>query len=174
MSFTCTQKYTLKIKIIDETMEKYYKEFVVLSNGNAGYDIFVTEDIILEPNKESYIEIKSGIQCEMVVENVTLTFKDNVLSTKTYLNNVSYLLLPRSSISKYNIVMCNSIGLIDSSYRGEILARIYNFNNKPIEFKKGDRLFQIVAPNLSCFAVEIVNKLSLTERDTNAFGSTGK
>jgi len=70
--------------------------------------------------------------------------------------------------------MANSVGLIDASYRGEILGRVYNLNEEDLEFKRGERLFQLVAPNLSSFTVKIVDELSETSRNEGGFGSTGK
>ena len=180
MNVKCIQDYTLKIKIIDETMRDYYKSITLAdilvdaNNINAGYDIYLTKDIILEPNKNTYIEINSGIQCEMVAKSVNIIITDNIINTTIQDINTAYLLMPRSSISKYNIIMSNSIGLIDSTYRGEILARIYNLNDKVIEFKNGDRLFQLVAPNLAAFNVELVDTLNVTERNDSNFGSTGR
>lgn len=175
MSIKCIQNYTLKLKIIDETMVEYYKPIISsdILHGNAGYDIYINRDIVLGPNNSSYIEIGSGIQCEMIANYVNINIANNIINTEIQNSNASYLLMPRSSISKHNIIMSNSIGLIDSTYRGEILARIYNFNNKTIAFKKGDRLFQLVAPNLESFNVDIVDSLSSTERNESGFGSTG-
>ena len=175
MNLTTNKKYTLLIKIIDENMRSYYKEKLV-NDGNAGYDLFLSEDIIIKPNK-TFTQLGSGIKCEMIEEYFEFDIDTSlgILSNyKQITNNVSYLLMPRSSITKYNLIMANSVGLIDASYRGEILGRVYNLNEANLEFKQGERLFQLVAPNLSSFNVKIVDELSETIRNEGGFGSTGK
>jgi len=177
MNITTNKKYTLLIKIIDENMRSFYKEKSI-NDGNAGYDLFLSDDIVIKPNK-TFTQLGSGIKCEMIEEYFELNFDSiNGLfgynNSKVITNNVSYLLMPRSSITKYNLIMANSVGLIDSSYRGEILGRVYNLNEENIEFKRGERLFQLVAPNLSFFEVKIINELSDTIRNEGGFGSTGK
>ena len=87
----------------------------------------------------------------------------------------SYMLFPRSSISKTPLRLSNSIGLIDSGYRGELLAVVDNISSEKYEVKKGDRLFQIVNKDLVPFE-EIVEteKLDETDRGDGGFGSTGR
>lgn len=81
-------------------------------------------------------------------------------------------LFPRSSISKTRLVMSNSVGIIDSNYRGEIKIR-FRINDYGNEYAIGDRIAQLVIlpyPEISLVEVE---ELSLTERGTGGFGSTG-
>jgi dUTP pyrophosphatase len=159
-------------------MRSYYKDKII-NDGNAGYDLYLSNDIIIKPNK-TYTQLGSSIKCEMIEEYDELDFgicEGEMLfvkNKKNITNNVSYLLMPRYSITKYNLIMANSVGLIDASYRGEILGRVYNLNEEDLEFKRGERLFQLVAPNLSSFTVKIVNELSETLRNEGGFGSTGK
>ena len=93
-----------------------------------------------------------------------------------------YYLYPRSSISKTKMRMANSVGIIDSGYRGELIAAVdtigvYGSEETLGTIQKYDRYFQICAPNLSPFAVRIVTseaELGQTERGSGGFGSTGK
>jgi dUTP pyrophosphatase len=182
-------KYILKINIINKSMIDYYKSACSPSeqsfnactiNGNAGYDIYLDNDIIVNSNK-TFTQLTSGIKCEMIKTFDQITFDNNsnnfvikdIISKSI---NVSYLLMPRSSITNYNLIMGNSIGLIDASYRGEILSRVYNLNENEVILKKGQRLFQLVAPNLADFDVEIINStdvLSSSLRNEGNYGSTG-
>ena len=70
--------------------------------------------------------------------------------------------------------MANSIGVIDSGYRGELMVPVDNPTDDDYMIKPGERLFQIILPNLEEFEVEIVDELSETERGDGGFGSTGK
>lgn len=93
-----------------------------------------------------------------------------------------YYLYPRSSIIKTPLRLANSVGIIDAGYRGEIIAVVDNIDrNKDIMTvirnyaKKTERLFQICAPDLSSFKVELIENeeiLGKTERGEGGFGST--
>ena len=82
--------------------------------------------------------------------------------------------MPRSSISKTPLRLCNSIGLIDAGYRGEIIAAVDNIKKESYKINVGERLFQLVAMNGSKINFELVSKLTETDRGTGGFGSTGK
>lgn len=83
------------------------------------------------------------------------------------------LVFPRSSISKHNLSMANSVGVIDSGYRGEILLKFNKLNtDKPI-YKTGDRIAQLVIVQIPTVQFELSNILDKTERGDNGFGSTG-
>jgi dUTPase len=67
--------------------------------------------------------------------------------------------------------MPNSIGIIDATYRGNILANIRNINMNEQVLNQGS-YFKIIAPDLKPIKVNIVNELSITYRDNKGFGST--
>ena len=69
--------------------------------------------------------------------------------------------------------MANSIGIIDAGYRGEIKAKIRNFNPETSEILRVGKYFQIISPDLKPIKVNIVQELSTTTRNQNGFGSTG-
>ena len=81
--------------------------------------------------------------------------------------------MPRSSIAKTPLRLCNSIGLIDGGYRGEIMAVCDNIKTDIYDVKKGQRLFQLVAMDSSPIQYELVEELEMTTRGTGGFGSTG-
>jgi dUTP pyrophosphatase len=87
------------------------------------------------------------------------------------------LVFPRSSIRKTDLSLSNSVGVIDSGYRGEIQA---TFNQKSLSkdgqilYGVGDRIAQIIIiphPDITFIETE---ELSETDRGEGAFGSTGK
>lgn len=85
------------------------------------------------------------------------------------------LLYPRSSISKYHLVLANSVGVIDSNYRGEIKIRFKKTIDNSYEktYNAGDRVAQlIIMPYPSIELVE-VTELSDTVRGAGGFGSSG-
>lgn len=88
------------------------------------------------------------------------------------------LVFPRSSIRKTNLQLSNSVGVIDSGYRGEIQAtfkKIQGVSNEVLEnYKVGDRICQIMIIPHPLVEFEEVEELSNTERGEGGFGSTGK
>jgi len=121
------------------------------------------------------------------------------LFTSVQMNNISdydILGFPRSSISKYNLMLANSICLIDADYRGEILLR-FKYIWQPDDFlyvpttepntgsalivgrpnlnkiyKKGDTICQLKVTQIENVIFELVNVLDSTERGKGGFGST--
>ena len=87
------------------------------------------------------------------------------------------LVFPRSSIRKTDLSLSNSVGVIDSGYRGEIQA---TFNQKALSkngsllYGVGDRIMQIIIIPYPPIEFEEVNELNNTERGEGGFGSTGK
>ena len=87
---------------------------------------------------------------------------------------VPCLLVPRSSISGTPFRLANSIGLIDSGYRGEVKAKVDVLSNGVVE--NGSRLFQICSHDFMPWdSVLIVNELPAAQdnRGEGGFGSTG-
>jgi len=83
-------------------------------------------------------------------------------------------ILPRSSIGmKTGLRLSNSVGVIDSDYRGEIGVMYDNHSDEPYEIHKGDRIAQMIVMPVHQFKAEPVDILGVTERGEGGFGSTG-
>ena len=135
--------------------------------GDAGYDVVALDDGTWSKDG-TYIEYRTGLAIEPPFGHHTELF-------------------PRSSVSKYDLVLCNSIGLVDNGYRGEIVFRFkfvprhlsgggamgYSNELEPKLYKKGDKIGQIVIRKTIEMPVVEVDDLSTTERGTGGFGSTG-
>ena len=117
--------------------------------GDAGMDLVITS--IINENKE----------------DITYGFGLSMEIPEGYLG----LIFPRSSIRKYDLLLTNSVGVIDSGYRGELQATFKKLGTHLYEI--GDRGAQIVI--LPYPQVEFVeaDELSNTERGKGGFGSTG-
>ena len=86
------------------------------------------------------------------------------------------LVFPRSSVRNYNLSMSNSVGVIDSGYRGEIMIT-FNITEKdkfPATYNIGDRIAQLVIMPVPLVQYTEVEELSETQRGTEGHGSTGK
>jgi dUTPase len=99
-----------------------------------------------------------------------------------------YYMYPRSSLSKTKLRLANSVGIIDSGYRGNLIGmfdvvnvEVNDKTNKDTDAdyfaKVNDRLLQICAPGLVPIYVEVVDFVedlgNDTERGSGGFGSTG-
>lgn len=137
-----------------EVKFKKLNEFAVLpsyaSNGDAGLDLTCTH---VDELPDMFIEYSTGLSIEIPVGYVGLLF-------------------PRSSVSKTGQFLCNSTGIIDSSYRGEIKLRFYTMENYTA-YKSGDKVGQlIIMPYPEIQPVES-KELTETERGDGGWGSTG-
>ena len=90
-----------------------------------------------------------------------------------------YYLYPRSSLARTALRLANSVGIIDASYTGEILACVDNVTDheEVIKVYDGDivlfnKLFQLCSPDLTPITFELVDSLDETERGSGGFGST--
>ena len=135
--------------------EKYYSQYK--ADANSGVDVHISKTLVIEkPQPTDRYTLHSDMFCEFTVDGEPSGF----------------WFVPRSSISKTPLIMANSLGIIDSSYRGELLAKVRA--DEDYSANEGDRLFQIVAPNFKPIQVKLVESLSETERGEDGFGSTGK
>jgi dUTP pyrophosphatase len=124
-------------------------------DGDAGMDLIATS-IISETDTQ--ITYGLGIALEIPKGFVGLVF-------------------PRSSIRKTRLQLSNSVGVIDSGYRGELQATFNKINNNSVsenDYKVGDRVCQIMIIPHPTIEFNEVNELSNTERGEGGFGSTGK
>lgn len=139
-------KIKLKIKKLDNraTIPSYAKK------GDAGIDLVATTMIsngyFIEYGTDLAIEIPEGY--------------------------VGYI-FPRSSISKTDHYLRNSVGVIDSGYRGEIKIRMSIPELGSKQYINGDKIAQLIIMKLPWVDIEEVDELSETDRGEGGFGSTG-
>lgn len=125
--------------------------------GDAGMDVIATSVEVTD----DYIEYGTGLAFE-VPEGYCM------------------LIFPRSSNSKKDLLLCNSVGVLDSGYRGELklrFKRIYNYFHTIKEDKHyeiGDKVGQIMIVPYPQIEFNEVEELSETDRGSGGFGSTGK
>lgn len=92
------------------------------------------------------------------------------------------LIYPRSSNAKKDLLLSNSVGVIDSGYRGEVIFKfkcalnderdIPEFGYR--EYDIGDRIGQLIIMPYPKVQFDVVDDLDKTERGTGGFGSTGE
>lgn len=84
------------------------------------------------------------------------------------------LVFPRSSLSRKDLVLSNSVGVIDSGYRGEVTFKFKRTQSPTIGYEVGDRIGQIIIMPYPKIEFVESDELSETERGTGGYGSTGK
>lgn len=129
------------------------------TNENAGVDLF-TAETRTGPVGEPYL-LDLGTKAMMTSDDTGMT--------------VHYWLAPRSSIFKSGHIMANSVGVIDSSYRGPLKAPVVAVKEGATGFIAGERHFQILAPDMGYIReIKKLNSLPETVRGSGGFGSTGR
>jgi dUTP pyrophosphatase len=126
------------------------------SLGAACFDVYATEILIDDNNRT--VTYKLGFATEF---------------SKDWMG----IVVSRSSISKYDYVMANSIGIIDSDYRGEWMVKFKYIGLSPhpinIPYDIGDRIAQIFFTVAVFTNFQEVEELEDSQRGTGGFGSTG-
>jgi dUTP pyrophosphatase len=139
-------KIKLKIKKLNDRAKipNYAKK------GDAGIDLIATTTV----SNGYFIEYGTDLAMEIPEGHVGYIF-------------------PRSSISKTDHYLRNSVGVIDSGYRGEIKVRMSIPALGSKNYKNGDKIAQLIIMKLPWVDIEEVDELSETDRGEGGFGSTG-
>ncbi len=141
----------MKLKVVSKSglIPKYE------TMGSAGMDLkaYIKEPIVLKPMERMLVS--TGIFIEL-----PLGYEGQVRA--------------RSGLAiKKGIGLVNSIGTIDSDYRGELKIPVINFGSEDYEIKSGDRIAQLVIAKHERAEIQVVEELSDTKRGAGGFGHTG-
>jgi dUTP pyrophosphatase len=140
----------------DVKIKKLHPNAIIPSyskDGDAGMDLTITQ---IYHNTSSDVTYGFGLAMEIPKGFVGLVF-------------------PRSSIRKTDLLLTNSVGVIDSGYRGEIQATFKKTNeNGSLIYDIGERGAQIIIIPYPKINFIVSEELSLSERGDGGFGSTGK
>jgi len=169
-------KFKLMLEIDDPNLRSMYREKVDTWNENllknkyvdSGFDLFM-------PNQVSFVSATNPPKFPLT-QLVNLKVKAAVYTNGLYKEQIvpcAYTLNVRSSIYKTKFRLANNVGIIDSGYRGNLMAAVDCWDSNQI-MEKNNRYFQICMPSLEPFKVEIVETLDETERGAGGHGSTGK
>ena len=166
-------KYKLSIKTDNGEVNDLYKDHGIYNEEDSGLDLFIPEDIEIRCGETKKVNLK--IKCEMFDTSLDIP------------KNVPYLLYARSSIVKTPLMLKNSTGIIDSGYRGNLIAAFYyspttddllricsNPEDIPVyKIDKGTRLVQICSTDYISPHFDLVNDLTESQRGEQGIGSTG-
>lgn len=128
------------------------------SGNDSGMDLFHPRNETVPGGAKSY---KLHLDVKMSLYNDKNT-------------NIGYMLLARSSTgSKTPLRLSNSVGIIDSGYRGELIACVDNLEDEPFELSEGNRYFQVVPFDGRGIQKVTMGCVDETDRGDGGFGSTG-
>jgi dUTPase len=165
----------IKIHRPDEV--KIYSRIAYIEYGT---NLFIAPETEIEKRVSNATADASGALAGLIFEERETTYHTELFG--------------RSSISKYNLVLANSVATIDNPYRGQIMirfkyvfqpedllsfpklayTRIYREVNNEHIYQLGDKICQMKArPNIP-IDFELVDNLDETQRGAGGFGSTGK
>ncbi len=143
----------LKIKKIRENAKVPFRA----TNGSAGLDLCAA---IEEP-----ITLKGGATA-VIPTGIAIALPSNEYGA---------FIFPRSGLAvKHGIGLLNSVGVVDSDYRGEVMVGVINQISEEYVIQPGERIAQMVIMPVSMMPVEEVSELDDTVRGDGGFGSTGK
>jgi len=179
----------LKLCIDDLDLRERYREHVQTHNQrvienkyyDSGFDLLTPTTLQVVPG--DLLKIDYGVKCAAYnsVLTGTLAFENNEMRANCRVHPSAFYIYPRSSISKTPMRLANSVGIIDSGYRGNLIgafdSQVYSGVGGVLELEheiiEGSKLLQICGPMLQPILVEIVDALDETERGSGGFGSTG-
>lgn len=143
----------MNYKIIDERLYDYQ---IYPKDGDAGIDLraCVDETTVIPVGEQ--LLISSGIQFAI---------------PKLWVGAVT----PRSGLgTKKGTVLANTVGVIDSTYRGVVFIALKNKGTKPLLIRPMERIVQmVVVPHYDYSLMTGVDNLDDTERGSSGFGSSG-
>lgn len=124
-------------------------------DGDAGADLHAHIDgpLTIQPGESAWVP--TGVRLAIPEGHVGLQF-------------------PRSGLGcNHGICLANGTGVIDSGYRGEVMAKLLNLGSEPFTVNPGDRICQLVILPYTKAKFWTVGELGESDRGTDGYGSTG-
>lgn len=140
----------LRVKIVENGSEQHVP--ARMSQEAAGLDVRAALDTVVRIMPGSSEAIPLGVAVEVPV-------------------GYEVQLRPRSGLTRRGIVC--GFGTIDSDYRGQLFAVLFNHSGTPHNVFHGERVAQIVVNRIEVCAPMVVHELRATERGSGGMGSTG-
>ncbi|HLP44079.1 MAG TPA: dUTP diphosphatase [Candidatus Nanoarchaeia archaeon] len=139
---------TLKIVRMDKSLPlpKYALQ------GDAAFDLLASEAVTFKPGER--VQVKTGLKMEIPEGYVGFIWDKSGLSHKGGLKTLG--------------------GVIDSSYRGEVMVGMINLSDAPYTFERGNKVAQMCIQKKEDVTIVEAEELSETARGEGGFGSTGK
>lgn len=141
-------EFSLKVKKLKEDA----KINPPAKDGDAGFDVFATKDVVLEPQERFAMPL--GIAIEFPRGYVCIVMDKSGIANNHGLHSIG--------------------SVIDNCYRGEVHCILSNISNKKVKIENGRKIAQLIF--YKCYTtnnIKYVDELSKTTRGSGKFGSTG-
>ena len=138
----------LKVK----KLSKYARLPSKTNQDDAGWDLYASEDVIIEPSERTLIG--TDIAMAIPLGYVGLIWDRSGMATKRGVHRFA--------------------GVIDSGYRGEVKVCLWNASNEHCIIKKGERMAQLLVQPAPALPLIEVQDLDITQRGSEGFGSSGQ
>jgi len=177
-----------------DMMKEWYLNAILKHNKHieealypdAGFDLFVPNEYFVHDvtgtSTVPLLKVNMKVVCAMY-KQMYCGGEDGRGGEEVVEIPVGYTMYPRSSLSKTPLRMANSVGVIDSGYRGpllgafDVLGNLNTMGLGELLVEEKQRLVQVCHPGLEPFRVVLVDRLDdlgITSRGNGGFGSTGK
>ena len=163
-----------------ETHEFSNPTSVIANTYTSTEDLTITVEILEDwiPEPEHMSEGAAGVDIRAAIKGTKTIQPNETVMVSTGLKvgipkGFFGMLVPRSGLaSKIGIVLANTVGIIDSDYRGELMVPMINKSEKSYDLIAGNRIAQfILIPYIPFKAV--YTGVNTTTRGSGGFGSTG-
>lgn len=121
-------------------------------NTDAGLDLLTPADVVIKANDS--VVIDTGV---------------HIAIPEGYFGKLE----SKSGLNVNHNVVCLG-GVIDCGYTGSIKVKLYNLSDEPMNFKRGNKVVQLIIQPCLLPDLLVVDSLEDTERGDNGFGSTGE
>jgi len=184
----CLSQYMSKYRetpmgIFIQMIINWYNNFYLVRNPATGLLVTMDEKIAslykFDHKDRLFSGENSGINLILpdnyAIPSMSLSYTINYQVQAESHPHYGYWLMPRSSITKTTLRQANSMGLIDTSYRGDLIMKVDNIGPETVTRSQGDSIGQLVLHNLrNHWYIQRVALLSTTARGAGGFGSTGR
>lgn len=120
---------------------------------DAGLDLYSRNDYMLFPGEG--VAIDTGVCIELP-------------------HGTFGMVANRSGLNIKHGIVCGGVGIVDESYRGSIVVKLYNMSLKSYHIKAGDRIAQLLVIPCLFPTLEVTDTLDDTERGNQGIGSSGR
>lgn len=127
-------------------------------NGSAGMDLYAHLD-------NDYMRVIKPHTTEMISVGFAMETPNNTYGA----------IFARSGLaSKKGLRPANCVGVVDSTYRGEVFVALHNDTDKVQQIMNGDRIAQMIIMEYPIVGIIETDTLSETERGDGGFGHSGR
>lgn len=149
------------MSVVNVKIKKLYEDTILptrADNGSAGMDLYAHLN-------NDYMRVIKPHTTEMISVGFAMETPNNTYGA----------IFARSGLaSKKGLRPANCVGVVDSTYRGEVFVALHNDTDTPQQIMNGDRIAQLIIMEYPTVGIIETDTLSETERGTNGFGSSGQ